>query len=613
MRLLITLLLCSHIFIVSANKDSPVADCNDPIIFSAVDLALRSYNAQKNEGNQFVLYRIEDAQIKHENDRLINQFVSYGIREGSCGVKSGKVWQDCDFGTSDIGFSKCSAHVLVNKELGSTEVVSQNCSEPIVETSVKVVHQPCLGCFQSVDANNKELLPIVKAAVEKMNSNGNHPYLFDLDNIQSAVVQVVAGWNYKIAYGVRQTNCSKSSFTTVASEECKVDNDGQTGSCTADVFVTPNEVIQDILLNCKSITGFCLNCPNQIEPNDPFLLNLLNDVIDKYNSESNQTNLFKTLNVVYAEKKISDEIIYLVEFKLQETNCSKTDYRVLEEECHASPVPEIISCEATINATGKNIQSTNQCLKGQKQNTGRITLKGFSPLRMGRLPDGVLVRPARGADKFQKPSSHHKENKGHEHGKKDNKKNKDKRKKKQGHDKDDSSEESREDQRKKDHVIDKPFFPKKHVPDTTTQQTVRFSTTHSLSLDDSELVLPSLKETTDVPLFPLLPPLPDDQGKFPNIHEDISFDLPSVWETIDSPLFPLLPALPDDQGNFLNIHEDISLDLPEPEPEPVAKCPGKVWEPKRLLSTLKPTDKKSNSVPDPPLDLDDSLFSLLDF
>ncbi|KAM8953117.1 T-kininogen 1-like [Pelodytes ibericus] len=542
MRLLSTLLLCTHLLIVFANQVQIDADCNAFDIFDAVDVALIRYNAEKENGNQFVLHKITDAKIQHENESLIHKFVSYDVREGSCAVKSGKVWQQCEFKTPDMGLGHCSAHVLINTEFQSSHVVSQNCTLPVVEPVIAVHNAMCLGCFHTIDINNDEVLNLVQSAIEKLNTVGNHPFLFDLENIQSATRQVVSGWNYKIIFDVRQTNCSKSTFPTLISGVCTDDENGEQGHCSTYVFVTHNEEIKDLSVECIANTGFCLSCANEVEPRDPVLRNLLKGVIDEYNLKSNHTNLFKDLEVESAKKEELQGKVYNVYFTIQETNCSKANYSALEEECHSEPSSTMFSCYAIINTTEKNVRSTNDC----KSTTIRTSLKGLSPLRgIIRFPRAIEGSRGQGGPK-------HSENKEKKHGKKEKKAKKDKRKKKnKNKNKNGESSEESEEYDYSDTTVAPLVTGKPYVPVKTTQVIDVLLTTQHLQTTDRE-------------------------GQNTQVAQD----------PIKSTPYSLLPSLPVDEGTFPNLHENTFLELPEPDVPP--RCPSAPWIPKGLISVFPP-------------------------
>eukprot|EP00079_Xenopus_tropicalis_P011710 XP_002937873.2 PREDICTED: kininogen-1 isoform X1 [Xenopus tropicalis] len=540
MQHLFTFIVFLHLLRGSATQ-AIEADCNDHNIFNAVDEALRHHNRALTDGNKFVLYRITEAKIKIENDSGTHNFVSYDIREGSCGVKSGKVWQNCDFKQSDEKVGKCSAHVLVNKELKSSEVIFQNCSTFKVEPTVTAVEQGCLGCPIKLDTTNEELLPLIKVAMEKMNKVANHPFYFNLETITEATRQVVFGWNYKLFYTIRQTNCSKSIHSNVPLEECNFDANGQNGTCTTQLFINTQGEIKDINLECFSQKGFCLSCPDAVDVDDPELLDLLRQVMDEYNSNNNNTNLYNFVSVNQASKKGTHEKTYDVKFNIQETNCSKSDYSILGEECEFIETKEALNCDAKVNITDTKITvaSSPMCIH-RVRSTPFFSYKGLSPFRMV-LPQANPSNKNRIDTERAKRHAHghgHKEEQKHgrKH-KKERKDKKDKKNKKNGHKNGDSSEESQE------HTI--------LLTQHTTAQTVELITStltpHSISTPGGQT-----PETTEEPTLGL---------------------------------FPQIPSVPEDQDNFFNFHDNVEPDLPGPEDSNLPKCPGNPWEPVKLPIT----------------------------
>ncbi|KAM8953118.1 kininogen-1 [Pelodytes ibericus] len=332
MKFLSTLILCSQLLIVSANQALTFeADCHNHSIFEAVDVALKSYNAKKEDGNQFVLHRITDARTRATANGDVHNFVDYEIREGSCGVKSGLDWQECDFLIPTPVLGICSAQVVINKEQKTSNVFIQNCTSPVA-SPMNGEAWVCIGCFQPVHTITESMLDIVRSSIERMNRLGSHPFHFDLENIKNAKQQVVSGMNYQIHYIVRQTNCSKHDFQNVSSQECKLDGNGQSGECISHAYEKLHGQVKITYLNCISDSGLCLNCPNAVEKNDPELLNLLGQVIDEHNANSTNSALFK-LSTVQQATKVKTEKMYSIRFILKETNCSKTENPILGDEC----------------------------------------------------------------------------------------------------------------------------------------------------------------------------------------------------------------------------------------------------------------------------------------
>lgn len=552
MRLLHIVLLFSYYFIGSANQASTdEADCDDQNVFQAADEVLRSFNDAKQDGNQFVLYRITEATKKEETGK-VHIFIKFKIQESVCQVKNGVYWQRCAFKVNEAVYGECSAHVVVNIESKSREIIFQNCSIT-KEPTVTAVLRSCLGCSYVIDPNNEQLIPILQSAIEKMNRVGNHQFYFELENVTKAEQQVVSGWNYKLEYNIRETNCSKSLFPKWTPEKCSLAKNGHGGSCITNVFVTPHEEIRDINLNCQSSTGFCLSCPDQVESNDPEVLNLLNQFIEKYNSRSNHTSLYKFQNERPASRKlVQNEKQYIVDFSIKETNCSKSDHSVLGEECAIKPLGDTLFCQANINVADQtvNILPDYKCSKFQTD--PRIAIKGLSPLRM--MPSLVRSqrRISRSSEKLKRNGPDHKEQK---HEKKQIKDKKDKGDKKHNGKHGHSSEESAE-----EHRI------KPQVPSRPTQQAIpRVPEIHtSVLVTTNQQANPTNADKVHGP--PLTQP-----------------STPSPTPFIPNLLHPVLPAVP-------NIHETVILELPVLAPEEGPKCPGKLWQP--LLPILQITTDK---------------------
>ncbi|XP_044145813.1 T-kininogen 1-like isoform X2 [Bufo gargarizans] len=378
MRLLPILLLCCHCLLGSATVID--ADCNDQTVFNAVDEALKSFNNEKEDGNQFILYRITDAKIKNEGDGQIHHFVEYETYESSCEVKSGKSWQEC--APTYANQAKCSAHVLFNKDLKLRSVESQNCSSP-KEMPETAVHRPC---HPSIDKENKELLCFIHSTIEKINTDSNHPFYFDLESIGNATRQVINGWQYNIQFLIRQTNCSKINFTTKNAKECKIDNKGESFPCTALVWLTSDGNVYYYFVMCKkSDTGVCLNCPVVVEPEDPELLTLLAQVMDEYNFNSDHKELYKVRLVKKATKKGFHRELYEVNFRIKPTNCSKPDYSILGDECHIQ-ASSGMDCTTQINVTDKTVSVHSGLQCGPMMLTLSLgdSYSGLSPLRFSR-------------------------------------------------------------------------------------------------------------------------------------------------------------------------------------------------------------------------------------
>ncbi|XP_071998803.1 T-kininogen 1-like [Engystomops pustulosus] len=555
MRLLTILLFMSHYLLGSATLID--ADCNDQNVFSAVDEALRSFNNAKEDGNQFILYRITDAKQKYEEDGHIHNFVEYETHESSCEVKSGKSWQECP--STYVHQAKCSAHVLF-KELEFQSVESQNCSLPEAiawPPPVTVVHHQCLGCPQPIDKENKELLCFVDSTIEQVNTDANHSYYFDLESIVNATRQVVYGWNYNIQFLIKQTNCSKSDFTSKNHNECKMDKEGESFECVAQVYVRPDGSIEYPFIECKSQTGFCINCPMYIEPDDPELQTLLVQVVDEYNFNSNHTELYKVAFVDKAIKKGFLRELHEIHFTVGPTNCSKPHYSILGDECVVNQTSSRLYCKTKIKVTDKtiNVHSSPHCATHTVAYSVRIG--GWGPLRSSRRNNheennrSGILKPVKRT--FPLEQGQH-NNKGHKHGKKGKKEKEGK--KKQKHHQDSSEEEDNENE-----VTQTPVLPTKPItqkPENmqTDQQAPGLSHNQDISpntYEISEVNFPGLP--TDVPRCPgrvwqpisISPSIPTP-GTF--TIDDLALAVEDLKPPLDQNIEKNEPPLPKQNVNF---------------------------------------------------------------
>ncbi|XP_066457738.1 T-kininogen 1-like [Eleutherodactylus coqui] len=441
MRLLSFLLLCSHCLLGSATVIDD--NCNDENVFNAVDEALRTFNNAKEDGNLFILYKVTDSKIKVSNDGQSHHFIEYEIDEGSCEVKSGKSWQECS--STHEHRAKCSAHVLFNQELKIRNVESQNCS------SLKAVEEPPVKAVQQLtDKENKELLCFVHSSIEQVNTDADHPFYFDLESIENATRQVMFGWIYHIQFHIQQTNCSRSSFTSKDSKECKIDKEGESFKCNVDVNVTPHRKVFYSSLECKSDIGVCIHCPIDIWSKGPELRKLLVQVMGEYNVNSNHTELYAVDMITRAIKKGFQRELYVVDFQIGPTNCSKTEYSILGPECVLTQYYDVrLICKTKIKVGNKtNIHSAPQCEEiSMRVGAFAPGPGGLSPFRNRRNikneeNDGngmlKLFNPPKRTEQLS--SKRHEHNKGNKHAKKE----KNNRKKKNKHEHQDSSEEDNE-------------------------------------------------------------------------------------------------------------------------------------------------------------------------
>ncbi|KAM7160897.1 kininogen-1 [Macrochelys suwanniensis] len=386
MKLSTVLVLCCSFFSSRARLLSHQdADCDDPDVFEAVDIALRKYNGDKTDGNQFALYMVMEAKRIAGPGKQFS--VVYRIRESSCAVGGDKLWQDCDYRASAKAESgECTAQVYVD-ETEKISNVTQDCKIIPVEGKVKLYHAPCLGCYHPIPGDSLQLLPILRYAIRIFNNRNEQSSLFEVGEIIKASRQVVAGWNYAVEYEVKETNCTKNNFQDL-SPECKPIVGGHVGRCEAKAYVDLSDTIVDVAQKCKFPVeetvsppiSVCAGCPRPIPTNSAELEEPLKASLEKYNEESNDDFYYKAEAILYATVQVVAGKNYKITFIIRKTNCSKTVVKKLNEDC-VTTTDETLRCTAQVYVIPwtKTVRPTVNCTK--ETNLVMRRPPGFTPFR----------------------------------------------------------------------------------------------------------------------------------------------------------------------------------------------------------------------------------------
>ncbi|XP_078524020.1 kininogen-1 [Lissotriton helveticus] len=534
MKWLAVLFLCSQVF-SSRGDPSTIQDanCNDPGVFGAVDLALKKYNAGRKEGNQFALRRITEAGTTVADESEQQYHVTYEIIESICAAGDGHEWQYCQFRPIiDAATGICKAHVYIKKAENRSSIISQQCNITNAEGPVVSTHYTCLGCPHPIPTNSQELVPILKHAVKKFNDESNQPNLFNVTTVKKATRQVVAGWNYDIEYTIKETDCAKNTILEL-NPDCKLGE--LSGVCKAAVYVATNGIVAAIHQDCKvevsevipTPVPRCHGCPTPLETNSTELEEPLLHTMHKFNAESSHTFLYRVTYIDEATKQVVAGFKYVVNFRIKPTNCSKEENANLHEGCEIDESSSSKYCKASIYVAAvlnkAETQEVNCSLPAYKRARG---IAGMSPFRRVSLSKREVGHPP-GHGKGH--GNKHEEKCEHPHGKKD-KKNK---KKCKNNDNKKSSEESQE------------HYTQTRVPTTVKGLVELPKPTSGVVAENPAVVTTTQRAVTPggVAIVPLLPLDPEIPGLLPNLPGD------------------LLP------------------DLPEP---PAPMCPGDPWTPKPL-------------------------------
>ncbi|XP_006884168.1 PREDICTED: kininogen-2-like [Elephantulus edwardii] len=397
MKLITILFLCSRLIPSwTLETVSEQIDCNNEDVFKVVDTALKKYNDQSQSGNQFVLYLISQV-IKMEDSGTFYT-IKYEIKEGDCPVHSGKTWQDCDFSeAADAATGECTA--TVKKGTKKMILATQTCHITPAEGAVVTTQYNCFGCVHPISTESPDLEPVLRYAIQHFNNNTEHSHLFVLHKIKSAKRQVVAGWNYEIAYSIAQTNCSKGNFLFLTPECTSIQN-GDSGECRDLAHVDTQLRIVSLSQNCDLypaeefvLPRICPGCPKEIGADDPGLQEALDHSIIKLNAENNATFYFKMDSVKKATVQVVAGKKYSIVFTAKETMCSKENKEeLLTKSCDFNTDGKALECKADVYVIPweRKVYPTVNC-KAQVLDALRKRPPGFSPFRAAGNQAGTKV------------------------------------------------------------------------------------------------------------------------------------------------------------------------------------------------------------------------------
>uniref|UniRef100_A0A8C5IY63 Cystatin kininogen-type domain-containing protein n=1 Tax=Junco hyemalis TaxID=40217 RepID=A0A8C5IY63_JUNHY len=343
MKAFIVLALCCSLF---SSKAIPLefefSDCDDPDVFKAVDAALKKYNEDEATGTQFALYVVMEAKRTF--------YVKYRILESTCASEENKHWQHCHYRVSAEAVSICSCSLPDRKN----ENLRLFCIKPYVfwfvafpdVSKIRLTEAPCLGCFHPISSDGSEVSEILKKAIQKFNKHSDEPALFKLAEIKEAKRQVVAGWNYVIRYQIEETNCTKDQFQDLT-PECKITSRGPLS--TLNLLFLRSETCCSLSVEETVVAAICPGCPRTIPTDSPELKELLKVSTEKYNSESDDDFYYKGGEIQSATVQVVAGKKYRVKFTVWKTNCSKSEFEKLNEDCTATSDSASLSCDAQIH------------------------------------------------------------------------------------------------------------------------------------------------------------------------------------------------------------------------------------------------------------------------
>ncbi|XP_048832738.1 kininogen-1 [Brienomyrus brachyistius] len=252
--------------------------------------------------------------------------------------------------------------------------------------------------------DDKDVESAVDVALVEHNKNLQLGNQFALYQIVSAKKEGnESGTVFSVDFQARESDCPVGGDKTW--KDCNYLPIQTPSLCEAKVYRSNNEGNQEVLLiMCvaraeESIDAKympCLGCPEVINTASEDLKEPLAYSVAKFNMGNNSTHHFVLNEVRSATRQVVAGFRYDLQFDMAKSNCSKTDFSELTDECHRNKEDrEFSHCNSTVYVAPwrrEEPETHINCAPGLHAN---IFLKrrppGWSPLR--KVPSMELVAP----------------------------------------------------------------------------------------------------------------------------------------------------------------------------------------------------------------------------
>ncbi|CAK6441815.1 unnamed protein product [Pipistrellus nathusii] len=207
---------------------------------------------------------------------------------------------------------------------------------------------------QEFDCNDEDLLKAVDAALRKYNDGSKSGNQFVLYRITEGNKTVDHDVFYSVKYEVKEGNCSIQSGKPWKECDYKESEQAATGECTATIgkrhrdrdfsvttqtcHVTPAKgPVVTSEYECHGCVHPIITVPHDLDP-------VLRHAIQHFNNHNNHSHLFAVKEVKRAQRQMVSGWNYEVTYLIEQTNCSKENFKVLTPECKALPNGDTGEC-----------------------------------------------------------------------------------------------------------------------------------------------------------------------------------------------------------------------------------------------------------------------------
>ncbi|XP_077573724.1 kininogen-1 [Stigmatopora nigra] len=208
--------------------------CDDPSVEKAVTGALHFFNEKLNTSYKLALFQILKA-TKSENGSESFYSLQFSSRISDCLAGSPKPWTDCKYHPYGRNAPiSCNATVIIKD--ADIDIKQADCP---LDDFIVPERASCLGCPTAIDENSEDLKVPLSVSISKFNSISNSTHLFNLNNIEHATRQVVAGFRFKLRFDMRKTICAKAEHAELSDLCVHNDEEMEFVNCNSTVDVAP--------------------------------------------------------------------------------------------------------------------------------------------------------------------------------------------------------------------------------------------------------------------------------------------------------------------------------------------------------------------------------------
>nr|KAF6378574.1 kininogen 1 [Myotis myotis] len=206
---------------------------------------------------------------------------------------------------------------------------------------------------QEIDCNDEDVFKAVDAALKKHNDgskSGNQFVLYRITEVTKTGDQEIF---YSVKYEIKEGDCPVQSGKTWQDCDYKEAEQAATGECMAAIGKTWNMEFSVATQTCHITPAEgpvvtsqydCYGCLHTIRTVPPDFDPVLRHAIQHFNNHTNHSHLFDLKEVERAQRQVVSGWNYEVTYLIQQTNCSKENFKFLTQDCKALRSGDTVEC-----------------------------------------------------------------------------------------------------------------------------------------------------------------------------------------------------------------------------------------------------------------------------